>query len=163
MELEQIVENAYYESVTGVRTGDTKIECREIRRYIRDSKEIVIPNHNETKVTAINQVLEEFGLTKARHLQIHTDACDLSRMPAMTKAVMALDICSCDLVIARGRLGIPGSGSMLIILDQKGRILSASLSPPHIIHGKPVTEAVSDEMTEALERIGFTKMKRNHQ
>ncbi|WP_319578793.1 DUF3236 domain-containing protein [uncultured Methanospirillum sp.] len=157
MELEQIVENAYYESVTGVRTGDTKNECREIRRYIRDAEEIVIPNHNEEKVVAINEVLEEFGLSQAKHLQIHTDACDLSRMPAMTKAIMALDICSCDLVIARGRLGIPGSGSILVILDKKGRILTASLSPPHIVHGKPVSEAVRDEMTAALERIGFTR------
>lgn len=157
MDLEQIVENAYYESITGVRTGDTKIECRELRRYIRDAREIIIPNHSDAKVVAINEVLEEFGLIKAKHLQIHTDACDVSRMPAITKALMALDSCPCDLVIARGRLGIPGSGSMLVILDKKGRLLTASLSPPHIIHGKAVSDAVRDEMTNALERIGFTK------
>jgi hypothetical protein len=157
MDLDQIVENAYFESVSGVRTGDTKTECRELRRYIRDAREIIIPNHSDAKVIAINEVLEEFGLSKAKHLQIHTDACDVSRMPAITKAIMALDICSCDLVIARGRLGIPGSGSMLVILDKKGRILTASLSPPHIIHGKVISEAVRCEMTNALERIGFHK------
>jgi len=157
MDLERIIENAYDESLTGVRVGDTKAECREIRRYIQDAEEIIIPNHNDAKVTAINEVLNEFGLSRGKHLQIPTDACDVSRMPAITKAQMALDVSSCDLVIARGRLGVPGSGSMLVIVDSKGRILSAALSPSHIIHGKGVSEAVRDEMESALERIGFTR------
>lgn len=70
---------------------------------------------------------------------------------------MALDIVDCDLVIARGRLGVPGSGSMLVIMDSKGRILSAALSPPHIIHKKSVEKAVKDEMTTALKRIGLNE------
>ena len=156
MNLDQVIENAYFESVIGVRKGDSYSETEEIRRYIRNAREIVIPNHNDEKVTVINEVLEAFGLTQAKHLEVHTNSCDISRMPAVTKALMALDISSCDLVIARGRLGIPGSGSMLILVDNKGRILSAALSPSHIIHGKTVTDAVRDEMQSALERIGFT-------
>lgn len=155
MSIEQIIQNAYLESVTGRRRGDTSEEVEEIRSYIRNTRCIVVPNCNGEKFSAINEVLETFGLPKAQHLSFHTDACDLSRMPALTKGLMALDLTSADLVIARGRLGVPGSGSMLVILDQKGRILSASLSPPHIIHGDSVRDAVTRELTLALHRIGF--------
>ncbi len=105
---------------------------------------------------AINEVLAEFGLPAATHLLLPTACADLSRMPAVTKACMALDLSPSDLVIARGRLGVPGSGSMLVILDAKGRILSAALSPANCLHGKEVSDAVRDEMREALVRVGFT-------
>lgn len=155
MSLEQIIQNAYLESVNGVRRGDTGEEVEEIREYIRRSRVIVVPNCSGEKFSAINEVLVAFGLPMAEHLSFHTDACDLSRMPALTKGLMALDLTSAALVIARGRLGVPGSGSMLVILDQKGRILSASLSPPHIIHGNSVRDAVIGELTLALQRLGF--------
>jgi len=155
MSLEKTTKNAYHESVTGIRKGDTPTELEEIRQYICTSKKIVVPNRTGEKITAINRVLCEFGLARAKHLHIDTDSCDVSRMPALTKARMALDVTDCDLVIARGRLGIPGSGSMLVIMDAKGRILSAALSPSHVVHGKPVTESVRNEMRTALERIGM--------
>ena len=157
MDLEEVIANAYYESVIGIRAGDSASESEMIRRYISEAGSIIIPNKNETKVKVINEVLKEFGLSPAVHLETHTNSCDLSRMPAITKAMMALDISPCDLVIARGRLGVPGSGSMLVIVDRKGRILSAALSPSHTIHAKTVAEAVRDEMQSALERIGFVK------
>jgi hypothetical protein len=155
MSLERSIQNAYHESVTGIRRGDTCSELEEIRDYILNAQEILIPNHDDEKVGAVNEILKKFGLPMAKHLQVHTSSCDLSRMPAITKALMALDVSLCDLVIARGRLGVPGSGSMLVILDKKGRILSAALSPPHLLHGKQVGDAVRDEMQDALERIGF--------
>lgn len=155
MSLEETIQNAYHESVMGVRRGDTLAELEEIRNYILRSRKIVVPNHNDDKVNVINEVLKAFGLSSAVHLQIHTDCCDVSRMPAISKAFLALDVTDTDLVIARGRLGVPGSGSMLVILDGKGRILSATLAPPHAIHGKSIAEAVRDEMRIALERVGL--------
>jgi hypothetical protein len=92
-------------------------------------------------------------------LKIDTKFADYTKMPALTKALMALEVCKCDLVIARGRLGVPGSGAMLVVVDSKGRLLTASLSLPHILHGMSVEEAVKNELEQALRRIGF---KRNH-
>jgi hypothetical protein len=156
MSLEKTILTAYGESLNGVREGDKQGEMEEIRSYILAAQQICIPNRTGEKISAINTVLKRYGIRPGTHLQIHTSACDVSRMPALTKAMMALDVTDCDLVIARGRLGVPGSGSMLVILDNKGRILSASLSPPHVIHKKPVQVAVRDEMESALVRIGFT-------
>jgi hypothetical protein len=55
-------------------------------------------------------------------------------------------------------LGIPGSGSLLIFIDNKGRILTAGTSPSHLIHKKTIEEAVYKEACEALEKIGFKKL-----
>jgi hypothetical protein len=156
MNIEESIKNAYRESANNTRTGDTTAELDAIRTVIRNSKSIVVPNRNGVKITVINEVLKEFGLTQATHLQCDTYSSDLSRMPAVTKATMALDVSESDLVIARGRLGVPGSGSMLVVMDAKGRILTAGFSPSHVIHGKPVADAVRDEMRMALERIGFS-------
>ncbi|BDZ68052.1 DUF3236 domain-containing protein [Methanobacterium ferruginis] len=156
MNIEKTIKNAYQESVRDERFGDTEDELIALRNHIRSCKRIVVPNKNTVKTSAINEVLTEFNLPSADHLCIHTNSADLSRTPAITKALLALDICDCDLVIARGRLGVPGSGSLLVIMDKKGRILSAATSPSHIVHGKEVEEAVKDEITQALLRIGFT-------
>ena len=155
MDLEKTTRDAYHESSSGIRKGDTPAELEAVRRYIRAAKKIVVPNRTGEKLAAINRVLSGFRLAQARHLRIDTSCSDLSRMPAITKALMALDISDCDLVIARGRLGIPGSGSMLVILDSKGRVLSAALSPSHVVHGRPLQDTVCNEMKSALERIGF--------
>ena len=155
MDFEKTIKNAYDESVDGVRFGDTEAELLSLQKHIRSCKRIVVPNRNTVKTKAINEVLTRFNLPSAEHLCIHTNSADLSRTPAITKALMALDTCDCDLVIARGRLGVPGSGSLLVIMDKKGRILSAATSPSHILHGKEVEDAVRDEITHALLRIGF--------
>ena len=114
--LEESIKNGYKESAIGTRRGDTLRELEEIKAYILKADRIVVPNWNEDKISVINEVLEEFGLCRATHIQFHTNCCDLTRMPVITKALMALDISDCDLVIARGRLGVPGSGSMLVII-----------------------------------------------
>nr|WP_282731780.1 DUF3236 domain-containing protein [Methanobacterium alcaliphilum] len=155
--MEKSIKNAYQESVDGTRRGDSFAEVKKIKAYIKNAKRIIVPNWNKAKIDVVNQVLKDFELKKAEHLEFHTNSCDLTRMPALSKAIMALDISSADLVIARGRLGVPGSGSMLVIIDNKGRLLSATISPAHVIHGKSVQDAVRDEITAALERIGFSK------
>jgi len=153
--LEDLIKEAYNESSKGKRKGDKKIEVEKIREYILSAKNIIIPNRDGKKIETINKVLAEFNLPKARGLKIHTNAADLTRMPTITKALMAVDTTDCDLAIARGRLGVPGSGSMLIIMDRKGRILSAAISPPHVIHGKSLEKAVEEELKTALKRIGL--------
>lgn len=157
VEMDESIRNGYRESLAGIRKGDTAKELALVCQYIRSARKIIVPNQNDVKVAAINEVLEEYGLCRAIHLHCETRCCDLTRMPAVTKALMALDTTSCNLVIARGRLGVPGSGSMLVFLDAKGRILTAGLSPSHVIHKKTVSESVRDEMVMALERIGLTR------
>ena len=132
--LDHIITEGYRQSEQGTRTGDTETELTAIRSYIRTAERIVVPNHNTDKITVINAVLAEFDIRCAEHLCIPTAAPDQTRMPAVNKALLALDITGAALVIARGRLGIPGSGSMLVIMDTRGRILSAAISPPHIVH-----------------------------
>ena len=158
MAFEKMIRNAFEESRNDCRFGDTLEEITEIQEYIRNAQKICIPNKNGIKVEVLNNVLKNYGLNEAEMLQIDTNTADTSRIPALAKAYMALDQSDADLIIARGRLGIPGSGSLLIFIDNKGRILTAGTSPSHAIHKKPLEEAVYEEACEALEKIGFKKI-----
>ena len=158
MAFEKMIKNAFDESENNTRLGDTLEEITEIQDYIKNAEKIYIPNKNGIKVKVLNGVLKEYGLSQAQILQINTNTEDTSRIPALAKAYMALDQSDADLIIARGRLGIPGSGSLLVFIDNKGRILTAGTSPSHIIHNKTIEEAVYEEACEALEKIGFKKI-----
>ena len=147
MAFEKMIRNAFEESRDDRRFGDTLEEIAEIQDYIKNAERIFIPNKNGIKVEVLNRVLSEYGLPQAEMLQIDTNTADTSRIPALAKAYMALDQSDADLIIARGRLGIPGSGSLLIFIDNKGRILTAGIE-----------EAVYEEASEALEKIGFKKI-----
>lgn len=157
MAFEKMIKNAFEESRNNVRFGDTLEEVSEIQDYIKNAKNVYIPNKNGIKVDVLNKVLNEYGLPKAEILKINTNTADTSRIPALAKAYMALDQSDADLIIARGRLGIPGSGSLLIFIDHKGRILTCGTSPSHVIHQRPLEDAVYSEACEALEKIGFEK------
>ena len=158
MAFERMIKNAFEESRNNTRRGDTIEEINELQDYIKNAKKIYIPNKNGIKVEVLNNVLKEYGLPQAEILQINTNTADTSRIPALAKAYMALDQSDADLIIARGRLGIPGSGSLLIFIDSKGRILTAGTSPSHIIHQKSIEQAVYEEACEALEKIGFKRL-----
>ena len=157
MAFENMIRNAFEESRNNCRFGDTLEEIKEIQDYIKNAEKIYVPNKNGIKVEVLNEVLEEFNLPKAKILQINTNTADTSRIPALAKAYMALDQSDADLIIARGRLGIPGSGSLLIFIDNKGRILTCGTSHSHLIHGKTLEQAVYEEACEALKKIGFSK------
>ena len=157
MAFEKMIHNAFEESRNNCRFGDTLEEIAEIQDYIRNAEKIYVPNKNGIKVEVLNHVLKEYGLPCAEILQINTNIADTSRIPALAKAYMALDQSDADLIIARGRLGIPGSGSLLIFIDNKGRILTCGTSPSHLIHQKSLEDAVYSEACEALEKIGFKK------
>lgn len=158
MAFEDIIKNAYEESENNTRKGDTLKEVEAIQNYIKNSEKVYIPNKNGIKVDVLNKVLKEYGLPQAKILQINTNSADSNRMPAIEKAYMALDQCDGDLIIARGRLGIPGSGSLLVFMDNKGRILTAGTSPSHAIHGDSLENSVYKEANEALQKIGFKKV-----
>ena len=148
MAFEKMIRNAFEESRNNCRFGDTIEEITEIQNY----------NKNGIKVEVLNNVLSEYELPQADILQINTNTADTNRIPALAKAYMALDQSDGDLIIARGRLGIPGSGSLLVFIDNKGRILTCGTSPSHLIHQKSIEEAVYSEACEALEKIGFEKV-----
>ena len=149
MAFEKMIKNAFEESENNCRFGDTLEEVREIQDYIKNARKIYIPNKNGIKVKVLNQVLSEYNLNSAEILHINTNTADTNRIPALAKAYMALDQSDADL--------IPGSGSLLIFIDNKGRILTCGTSPSHAIHQKPIEEAVYNEACEALEKIGFEK------
>lgn len=157
MAFEKMIKNAFEESDNDCRLGDSIEEILEIQEYIKNAKKIYVPNKNGIKVEVLNEVFMEYGLPEVKILQINTNTADTSRIPALAKAYMALDQSDADLIIARGRLGIPGSGSLLVFIDNKGRILTAGTSPSHAIHKRPLKEAVYNEACEALEKIGFKK------
>ena len=145
MSFEKMIKNAFEESENNCRFGDKIEEVYEIQSYIKNAK-------------ILNKVLKEYGLNEAHILEINTNFADTSRIPALSKAYIALDQCDCDLIISRGRLGVPGSGSLLVFIDNKGRILTAGSSPSHALTSKPLEEAVYMEAVEALEKIGFKKI-----
>ena len=157
MAFEKMIQNAFEESLNDSRFGDTLEEIQEIQNYIKNAKKVYIPNKNGIKVEVLNKILEEYNLPQAEILQLNTNTADTSTIPALAKAYIALDQSDADLIIARGRLGIPGSGSLLIFIDNKGRILTCGTSPSHVIHKKTIEEAVYNEACEALEKIGFNK------
>jgi hypothetical protein len=155
MKIEDIIKNASEQSLNGTRRGDTMDEIRFIQDYLKSARKIIIPTGNKGKVKSINHVLRRFGLPKAEQIPINTSAADLYRFPAITKAIMAVDHYECDVVIARGRLGVPGSGSLLVVTDYQGRILTATTSPPHVVHKKDLETVVGEEIEQALKRIGL--------
>ncbi|MGV8144209.1 MAG: FeGP cofactor biosynthesis guanylyltransferase HcgB family protein [Methanothermobacter sp.] len=159
MSMEKIIKNASEQSLNGTRMGDTEEEIKFIQEYLKSAQKIIIPSGNKEKVHSINQVLERMGLIPGEQFLINTSAADLNRLPAITKAIMAIDQCPCDVVIARGRLGVPGSGSMLIITDDHGRILTGTTSPSHVVHKKDLKVTVAEETKQALERIGLKMIK----
>lgn len=154
MAFEESIRKASNQSYEGTRKGDTLEEIKEIQDYIRNAK-IVVPNKNGIKVEVINNVLNRFNIPSAEYLQVNTNFADFSRMPTVAKAMIAVDQSDADLVIARGRLGVPGSGSFLVFMDCKSRILTAASSPSHVIHQQTLEETVYKETLEALKKIGF--------
>ena len=155
MIFEDLIKIAFEESIRGVRKGDKEEEVEAIQNYLKSAKKIFVPNKNNIKVKVINEVLRDFGLNEARHFYMNTNAADFNRIPAISKAIYALDQLDADLIIARGRLGVPGSGSLLVFIDNKGRILTAGSSPSHVIHQKSLEESVMGEAIQALKRIGL--------
>ena len=157
--LETFIRKAYLESSRGERKGDKWEEVKVIRDYILNGKKIVVATNNLNKYKVIKDALIEKVYkdkdVDISRVDIPTEVADLTRLPALSKGLMAVDTTDAHLVIARGRLGVPGSGSILLIMDGKGRILSGSISPPSVIHKRSIEDTVREELLEALRRIGI--------
>ena len=154
--MEEIIKNAFIESINNIRRGDKEEEIKKIQEKIMNAKKIVVATNNEKKFKVIKDIMLKICNAEIKMLDIDTRFADLTRMPALNKGLMAVDTEKADLYIARGRLGVPGSGSMLIILDEKGRVLTASLSPSSVIHKEDIGERIKKELVDALNRIGIT-------
>ncbi len=154
--MEEIIKNAFIESINNIRRGDKEEEIKKIQEKIMNAKKIVVATNNEKKFKVIKDIMLKICNAEIKMLDIDTRFADLTRMPALNKGLMAVDTEKADLYIARGRLGVPGSGSMLIILDEKGRVLTASLSPSSVVHKEDIEERIKKELVDALNRIGIT-------
>ena len=161
MKIEESIKYAYLESYNGTRKGDKKEEVELIKKTILNAKNIVVATNNPKKFKVVKDILLEIlGKEKNKNINITkigipTEISDLTRMPALNKGLIAVDTSNADIIIARGRLGVPGSGSMLLIMDGKGRILTGSLSPSSIIHKEGIEDTVKNELINALKRIGI--------
>ncbi len=153
MRLSEVVRGAFWESALGRRRGDKREEVETVARALLEAEDVVVVTSNEDKVRAVNEVLREFGMKEARSVDLPTDMADATPCPALFKAIMGVQATDADVVIARGRLGVPGSGAMTVVMDFRCRILTAALSPPHPLHGMDVEEAVKMELREALSRV----------
>ncbi len=159
--MEEIIKKAYNESLNKNRFGDKLEEIKSIQNKILYAKKIIISTNNNEKFKIIHKILISLytvynkNIPLIEKLDISTYAVDLTRFPAINKGLIGVDTTDGDIIISRGRLGVPGSGSMLVILDNKGRCLSASLSPSSLIHKNNIEKTVEKELINALNRVGL--------
>lgn len=159
MNIENTIKSAYEESLNNARFGDKIEEIDTIQSTIKSAKNVTVATSNEKKFKVVSDIISRITDANISMLEIPTNSADLTRMPALNKGLIAVDSSDADLIITRGRLGIPGSGSLLIIMDKKGRILTGSVSPSSIIHKNPIDKTVELELIVALERIGIVVKK----
>lgn len=154
-DFQESVKTAYLESLNGSRKGDKPEEVELIKKKILESKSIVVATNNNKKFKVVRDIVSKIVDADIKMTEISTDVADLTRTPAINKGLIAVDSIDADIVIARGRLGVPGSGSMLVIMDNKGRILTGSLSPSSVIHKEDIEQRIKNELIEALNRVGI--------
>ncbi|MBA2839719.1 hypothetical protein HNP87_000231 [Methanococcus maripaludis] len=159
MNLEKTIKCAYEESLNNARFGDKIEEIYAIQSIIKSAKNVTVATSNEKKFKVVSDIISRITDANISMLELPTNSADLTRMPALNKGLIAVDSSDADLIITRGRLGIPGSGSLLLIMDRKGRILTGSVSPSSIIHKNPIEKTVELELITALERIGIVVKK----
>ncbi|MDK2928936.1 MAG: hypothetical protein PWP73_527 [Methanococcus sp.] len=159
MNIENTIKSAYEESINNARFGDKIEEIDAIQSTIKSAKNVTVATSNEKKFKVVSDIISRITDANISMLEIPTNSADLTRMPALNKGLIAVDSSDADLIITRGRLGIPGSGSLLLIMDKKGRILTGSVSPSSIIHKNPIDKTVELELIVALERIGIVVKK----
>ncbi|MBP2172156.1 FeGP cofactor biosynthesis guanylyltransferase HcgB family protein [Methanococcus voltae] len=170
--INKIVKNSYVQSLENCRNGDRIEEIEAIQNLIKNSKKIVVATSNGKKFKVVKNIILKVLDTHTNHntisncknnqnniiiemLDICTNSADLTRMPALTKGMIAVDTTNADLIIARGRLGVAGSGSLLLVMDGKGRILTGAMSPSSIIHNESIEHKIEFELLKALEKIGI--------
>ena len=155
MNIEKTIKSAYEESLNNARFGDKFEEIDAIQSIIKSAKSVVVATRNEKKFKVVFDIISQITDANISMIEIPTNSADLTRIPALSKGLIAVDSSDADIIISRGRLGIPGSGSFLLILDKKGRILTGSVSPSSIIHKNPIEKTVELELLNGIERNGI--------
>jgi|GEM_PF-240921 hypothetical protein len=144
----------YLASLRGKRKGDKPVETEIIRdKIVRSS--IGIVTANEKKYMIISSILRTFGIRKVVPVKLSTDSFDLTDIPALMKAIAGSKISECEFFLARGRLGIPGTGALTVLIHRDGSIVSAVTSPPSHIHRLSLEEAVVFDVVSLFRRIGL--------
>ncbi|MEO2069157.1 MAG: FeGP cofactor biosynthesis guanylyltransferase HcgB family protein [Desulfurobacteriaceae bacterium] len=151
----KVFRKAISESLEGKRKGDKPSETALIRESIRKGK-LGIVSSNSVKFNLMKNTISTFGINKVKWVKIPTENFDLTDIPALFKALAGRNVEDCDFFLARGRLGVPGSGALTVLIDKLGRILSAVTSPPHHLHCLSLETAVILDTIRVLRRIGFS-------
>ena len=145
---------AYLQSLSGERKGDRPEEVEYLRRYLKSSKWGVVTD-NPLKFRIFKNTLSLFGIDRVVQLNLPTDAFDLLQVPALGKALAGRSVSDCDLILSRGRLGLPGSGALTVLVNSCGDVVSAVTSPPHVVHRLSLETAVFLDTFRLLKRLGL--------
>ncbi len=150
-----LFKEAFEESLKGVRKGDKPEETQTLRKLLSGGRFGVVTD-NDRKFTVFKSVLAMFGINDVVQIRVPTGVFDLQQIPSLSKALSGRNFKECDFYIARGRLGLPGSGAFTVIIDVYGNVLSAVTSPPHHLHGFSLETAVFFDAFRLFRRLGLT-------
>jgi len=159
---ESIFEKAYLISLKGNRKGDLPSETTLLVEKIKKST-IGVVTSNPRKFEIFKRTLSMFGLNKVVPVEIPTDCFDLTDIPALSKALAGRKFrysTGAELFVARGRLGLPGSGALTVLVSTEGEILSAVTSPPHHLGNYPLETALFVDTFNLLLRLGLKPLHR---
>ncbi|WP_297445627.1 FeGP cofactor biosynthesis guanylyltransferase HcgB family protein [Desulfurobacterium sp.] len=149
-----LFKKAFEESLNGIRKGDKPEETEALKKLLLDGKFGVVTD-NHKKFSIFKNTLGMFGVKNVIQICVPTDIFDLEQMPSLSKALSGRYFGECDFYIARGRLGLPGSGALTILIDVYGNVISAVTSPPHHIHGLSLETALFFDVFRLLKRLGM--------
>lgn len=150
-----LFKKAFQESLNGVRKGDKPEETAAIREAILKGKFGVVTDNPE-KFSVFRNTLAMFGIKNVVQVDVDTNCFDLEQMPSLAKALAGRYFRSCDFYIARGRLGLPGSGAFTVIVDVYGNVVSGVSSPPHHLHKFSLKTALFFDVFRLLRRLGIS-------
>jgi len=145
---------AYLQSLSGKRKGDRPQEVEYLKQRLKSSKWGVVTD-NPLKFRLFKNTLSLFGIDRVVQLEIPTDPFDLLQIPVLGKALAGRNVSDCDLFLARGRLGLPGSGALTVLVSSCGDVVSAVTSPPHVVHGLSLETALFLDTFRLLSRLGL--------
>ena len=156
---ESILKRAYLESLSGERKGDRVEEVKLLSQMVLNSRWGVVTD-NIRKFTVIKNTLSLFGIENVEQIVLPTSTFDLLQIPALFKALAGKRISSCDIFLARGRVGLPGSGALTVAVNREGDIISAVTSPPHFLHSLSLEAALFLDTFRLLQRMGIKPIHR---
>ncbi len=152
----ELFERAFEQSLENKRRGDLPEETAYLAKLVKNSR-IALISGNAEKVEIFKNTLRLFGIEKTAEVILkNSSQFDLCDTPAIAKAIAGKNLYQkADLYLARGRLGLPGSGALTVLINKSGQILSAVTSPPHHLGNYPLETAVFVDTFNLLLRLGL--------